>query len=39
VHLDVYEKKAVNKALLCEVNGAEQACPGWNAAGECLGKK
>jgi hypothetical protein len=35
----VYEKKYVNKVHFCEVNGAEQACPGMNAAGECLGKK
>ena len=35
----VYEKKAVNKLHHCLVNGAEQACPGMNAAGECLGKK
>ena len=35
----VYEKKAVNKVHFCEVNGAEKACPGMNAAGECLGKK
>jgi hypothetical protein len=35
----VYEKKAVYKNHYCLVNGAEQACPGMNAAGECLGKK
>ncbi len=35
----VYEKKQVNKYHHCIVNGAEQACPGMNAAGECLGKK
>jgi hypothetical protein len=35
----VYEKKAVFKNHFCQVNGAEQACPGMNAAGECLGKK
>ena len=35
----VYEKKQVNKLHHCLVNGAEQACPGMNAAGECLGKK
>ena len=35
----VYELKAVNKLHFCQVNGAEQACPGMNAAGECLGKK
>jgi len=35
----VYENKAVNKVHFCNVNGAQQACPGTNAAGECLGKK
>jgi hypothetical protein len=35
----VYEKKYTNKLHYCLVNGAEQACPGMNAAGECLGKK
>jgi hypothetical protein len=35
----VYEKKAVYQNHFCLVNGAEQACPGMNAAGECLGKK
>ena len=35
----VYEKKQVNKLHHCLVNGTEQACPGMNAAGECLGKK
>jgi hypothetical protein len=35
----VYEKKQVTKFNFCLVNGAEQACPGMNAAGECLGKK
>jgi len=35
----VYEKKQVNKYHFCEVNGSAQACPGMNAAGECLGKK
>lgn len=35
----VYEKKFMTKAHLCVVNGAEMACPGLNAAGECLGKK
>ena len=35
----VYENKAANKLYFCEVNGAEQACPGMNAAGECLSKK
>ena len=35
----VYEKKTVYKNHFCFVNGAEQACPGMNAAGECLGKK
>jgi hypothetical protein len=35
----VYEKKAVNKYHFCLENGVEQACPGMNAAGECLGKK
>ena len=35
----VYERKQVNKVHHCVVNGAEQACPGMNAAGECLGLK
>jgi len=35
----VHEKKTVNKLHFCLVNGAEQTCPGMNAAGECLGKK
>jgi hypothetical protein len=35
----VYEKKAVKKYHFCIENGAEQACPGMNAAGECIGKK
>lgn len=35
----VYEKKQVNTLNFCQVNGAEQACPGMNAAGECVGKK
>ena len=35
----VYEKKQVNKLHYCLVTGAEQACPGMNAAGECLGLK
>jgi len=35
----VYEKKAGYKNHFCFVNGAEEACPGMNAAGECLGKK
>jgi len=35
----VYEKKYTSKLHFCLVNGAEQACPGMNAAGECLGKK
>src|SRR3982751_5961687 len=32
----VYEKKQTNKLHHCLVNGADQACPGMNAAGECL---
>ncbi len=35
----VYAKKEMFKNHFCLVNGAEQACPGMNAAGECLGKK
>ncbi|MBV8881641.1 MAG: hypothetical protein JO332_16915 [Planctomycetaceae bacterium] len=35
----VYEKKAMNKVHFCLVNGAEQACPGMTAAGECLGMR
>ena len=35
----VYQKTEVNKLHFCLVNGAEMACPGMNAAGECLGKK
>jgi hypothetical protein len=35
----VYQKKEVNKLHFCLMNGAEQACPGMNAAGECLGMK
>jgi hypothetical protein len=35
----VYEKKYTNKLHFCLVNGAEMACPGMNAAGECLGMK
>lgn len=35
----VYEKKTVTQNHFCLVNGAEKACPGMNAAGECLGMK
>jgi len=35
----VYEKKFINKVHFCLVNGAEMACPGMTAGGECLGKK
>ena len=35
----VYEMKTVYKNRFCLVNGAEQACPGMNAGGECLGMK
>ena len=35
----VYEKKYTTKLHYCLVNGAEMACPGMTAAGECLGKK
>jgi hypothetical protein len=35
----VYEKKAVFQKHLCVMNGAEKACCGMNAAGECLGMK
>lgn len=35
----VYEKKLSYKHSFCLVNGAEQNCPGMNAAGECLGRK
>ena len=35
----VYEKKAVYKLHFCFKNGVEMACPGMNAAGECLGMK
>jgi len=35
----VYEKKYTNKVHFCLMNGAEMACPGMTAAGECLGMK
>jgi hypothetical protein len=35
----VYGKKLTTKYNFCLVNGAEQPCPGMNAAGECVGKK
>jgi hypothetical protein len=35
----VYEKKVTTKVHFCLMNGAEKACPGMNAAGECLGMK
>lgn len=34
-----YNQKYTSKLHFCLVNGTEQACPGMNAAGECLGKK